>query len=59
MFFLNILSNKHLEKHIGLLAAGALGCYSLMNIMQPLFFEKQKYEIKAVKIVLEQLAKHV
>ena len=50
MFFL-----KHLTsflQNVGHLAVGAFACYSMLNTL-PLFFEKQKYIIKAIKVVLE------
>ena len=41
-------------KHVSLLAAGAFVCYSVLNTVPLIFLKKQKYIIKAVKVVLEQ-----
>ena len=39
-------------QHVGPLAIGVFGCYSVLNKL-PLIFLKQKYKIKTVKVVLE------
>ena len=40
-------------KRVGHLAVGAFGCYSVLNTLPLIFFEKQKYKIKAIKVVLD------
>ena len=42
-----------LLQHVGYLAVGAFGCNSVLNTLPLIFFEKQKYKIKAIKVVLD------
>ena len=52
---LTILKVSTLLIHVGHLAVGAFGCYSVLNTL-PLIFKKKKiYKIKAIKMVRELL----
>ena len=53
MFFLKV---KHLTtflQHVGHLAVGAFWCYSVLITFTLILFEKQKFKIKDIKMVLK------